>query len=357
MYEAFYGLNDKPFQSNPDPSFYYGSRQHQRAMAYLEYGLYRNDGFVVVTGEVGAGKTTLVRNLLGKLDGKNILLAHLVSSHLDAENALRMVSAAFGLKINSVNKADLLIALESFLVDAHHAGKRCLLIVDEAQNLTMSAVEELRMLSNFQHNRDSLLQSFLVGQPEFRNTLQSPHMVQLRQRVIAACHIGPLDENEVQAYVEHRLSRAGWIDFPQFLPDSFPAIHLASGGIPRRINAICDRLLLSGMLSNQRTFGRADVVDVAKEFGDETFAPAMSPITGVPQTLAASSSSTGDASSPGSAIEGLSNDVLLRQSLIEARIAWMETSLEGLLLSNHTLLKLLGRLAQSVKTLLDHRPS
>jgi general secretion pathway protein A len=273
MYESFYGFTHKPFQLNPDPSFYFGSRQHQRAMAFLEYGLHQNEGFIVITGEIGAGKTTLVRSLLGNLNSNEVVAANLVSTQLDADDTLKMVAAAFGVRVKDMDKAQVLLSLEAFLASVAHEGKRCLLIVDEAQNLTAKAVEELRMLSNFQLDTHALLQSFLVGQPEFRQMLESPDMQQLRQRVIAACHVGSMDQDETQGYVEHRLKCVGWKDSPQFDADVFPAIFKASGGVPRRINCICDRLLLSGFLANKRSFSKDDVTEIAEEFKDETRAP------------------------------------------------------------------------------------
>lgn len=273
MYESFYGLTKKPFQLNPDPSFYFGSRQHQRAMAYLEYGLHQNEGFIVITGEVGAGKTTLVRSLFNKLDAEQVVAANLVSTQLGADDTLRMVASAFGVPTKEADKSNVLLSLETFLASVAKQGRRCLLIVDEAQNLTPRAVEELRMLSNFQLETHALLQTFLIGQPEFRHILQSPQMLQLRQRVIAACHIGPMDTAETQGYVEHRLKCVGWKDSPQFEPSAFQAIFAASGGIPRRINSVCDRLLLSGFLSEKRVFTGEDVVEVAREMSNETLAP------------------------------------------------------------------------------------
>lgn len=277
MYEQFYGLTDKPFQLNPDPSFYFGSRQHRRAMAYLEYGLHQNEGFIVITGEVGAGKTTIVRSLLAKLDPKKVVAAHLVSTQLDAEDTLRMVAAAFGLQTKNVPKSELLLHLEAFLVSAATKGQRALLIVDEAQNLTARAVEELRMLSNFQLETHALLQSFLVGQPEFRQTMQSPHMLQLRQRVIAACHIGAMDPDETRGYIEHRLTKVGWKGNPKFEPDAYDAVHRATGGIPRRINSVCDRVLLMGYLGGKTSFERSDVDEVAREINEEALASDSSP--------------------------------------------------------------------------------
>jgi general secretion pathway protein A len=271
MYEPFYGLTGKPFQLNPDPSFYFGSRQHRRAMAYLEYGLHQNEGFIVITGDVGAGKTTIVRSLLDKLDPGKVVAAQLVSTQLDAEDTLRMVGAAFGLPSKEIPKSEMLLSLEAFLVGVTQQGKRALLIVDESQNLTPRAVEELRMLSNFQLETHALLQSFLVGQPEFRQTMQSPHMLQLRQRVIAACHIGPMDLAETRGYIEHRLTKVGWKGEPHFEPAAYEAVYRATGGIPRRINAVCDRVLLAGYLAGKRGFDQQDVQDVAREISEETF--------------------------------------------------------------------------------------
>lgn len=270
MYEKFYGLSSKPFQLNPDPSFYFGSKQHRRAKAYLEYGVQRNEGFIVITGEVGAGKTTIVRGLLASLDPDKVIAANLVTTQLDAEDTLRMVGAAFGVRIKDLSKADVLMALEAFLVSQTSQGKRCLLIVDEAQNLSGRAVEELRMLSNFQFGQQALLQTFLVGQPEFRAILQSPNMQQLRQRVTATCHIGPLDREETQGYIEHRLKCAGAVDRPSFDGAALEAIFNASGGIPRRINLICDRLLLLGFLGEKDAFGLEDVNEVVSEIHDES---------------------------------------------------------------------------------------
>ena len=273
MYEAFYGLKSKPFQLNPDPNFYFASKQHRRAKAYLEYGVSRNEGFIVITGEIGAGKTMVLRSLIEGLDGSNVITGHLVTTQLGAEDTLRMVGAAFGFRVKDVPKSELLITLEAFLISQTSKGKRCLLIVDEAQNLTPRAVEELRMLSNFQFGNQALLQSFLVGQPEFREILQRPEMEQFRQRVSATCHIGPLDSDETKAYIEHRLKCAGAGDKPSFEPAVFTEIHKASGGIPRRINALCDRLLLAGFLGDHTHLTVADVAEVVQEFQQESGVP------------------------------------------------------------------------------------
>jgi general secretion pathway protein A len=273
MYESFYGLTSKPFQLNPDPSFYFGSKQHRRAKAYLDYGVSRNEGFIVITGEVGAGKTTLLRTLIDSLHGSNVVVGHLVTTQLGAEDTLRMVGASFGFKVKDVPKSELLITLEAFLISQTSKGKRCLLIVDEAQNLTPRAVEELRMLSNFQFGNQALMQSFLVGQPEFREILQRPEMEQFRQRVAATCHIGPLDRDETQHYIAHRLKCAGSTGKPSFDAAAFDAIFKASGGIPRRINSVCDRLLLAGFLAGKTHLEVGDVNEVVREFAEESAVP------------------------------------------------------------------------------------
>ena len=273
MYEAFYGFTGKPFQLNPDPQFYFDSRQHRRAMSFVEYGLHQGEGFIVITGEVGAGKTTLVRNLLAKLNSQQVVAASLVSTQLNAEDTLRMVAAAFGIRTKELAKSELLLSLEALLASHASQGRRCLLIVDEAQNLAAQAVEELRMLSNFQLGTRALLQSFLVGQPEFRAILQAPELHALRQRVIAACHIGPLDADDTQSYIEHRLKRVGWDGVPLIMPDGFEAIFAASAGIPRRINLLCDRVLLSGFLTDKWVISSDTVKEIAEEIDGELSCP------------------------------------------------------------------------------------
>lgn len=273
MYEAFYGLASKPFQLNPDPGFYFSSKQHQRARAYLEYGVMCCEGFIVITGEVGAGKTTIVRGLLDSLDPSNVVAANLVSTQLGAEDTLRLVGAAFGVHVQGVPKGDLLMALEAFFVTQTLNGKRCLLVVDEAQNLQPQAVEELRMLSNFQNGQDALLQTFLVGQPEFREILQSPGMLQLRQRVIATCHLGPLDAEETHEYILHRLKCAGSTDRPTFDAEIFDKVYQFTAGIPRRINTLMDRVLLQGFLADKSHIDNELVNEIIQEVKSEMQLP------------------------------------------------------------------------------------
>lgn len=319
MYEAFYNLTDKPFQLNPDPAFFYGSRGHKRAMAYLEYGVHQGEGFIVITGEVGAGKTTLVRNLFEHLDNDELRAVQLVSTQLNADDMLRAVCSAFGLP-DEGSKATLLRDLEAHLLDCQRAGQRALLVVDEAQNLEPSAVEELRMLSNFQTSRGSLLQSFLLGQPEFRSTLQSPRMRQLRQRVIATYHLGPMSLDETQAYIEHRLTHVGWQDDPRFTEAAFQAIHQATEGIPRRINTLCDRLMLMGFLEELHTFDEDTVNEVTREIEQDFNAP-REPMEGEEDDVNGAGSGTG-ADSPDLAVSARLERLDSRVSRLERYVVY-----------------------------------
>lgn len=247
MFNDFYGLSARPFQLTPDPTFYFESLTHRKALSYLSYGLAQGEGFVVITGEVGAGKSTLVAHLMATVDPARLTAAQIVTSKLDGEELVHVVAQAFGLIVDGHDKASALGAIEAFLHDEARAGRRCLLVVDESQNLELEALEELRMLSNFQLGAHPLLQTLLLGQPEFRDLIQDhPQLEQLRQRVIAAHHLDAMEPGEVQQYVEHRLRCVGWKDHPQFDQRVFTELYEASGGVPRRINQICNRLMLLG---------------------------------------------------------------------------------------------------------------
>jgi putative secretion ATPase (PEP-CTERM system associated) len=264
MYEAFYHLQAKPFQLTSDPRFFFASRGHRRAMAYLVYGAHQGEGFIVITGEIGAGKTMLGDTLAQKLAAQNLVLARVVSTQLQADDMVRMVASAFGLP-HEGSKAALLDRIWQFLLTCNRQGQRVLLIVDEAQNLPAMSVEELRMLSNYVSAAKPLLQIFLLGQPELRKILQRPDMEQLRQRVIASCHLGPMDRAETEAYIVHRLQTAGWRGDPTFSADALSTIHESSGGIPRKINILCDRLLLMGRLDSKHAFTGSDAAQVIEE--------------------------------------------------------------------------------------------
>lgn len=275
MYEHYYGLSAKPFQLRPDPHFFFGSQGHKRAMAYLDYGLAQGEGFIVITGEIGAGKTTLVRSMLERLPADKIVAAQLTNTYLNTEDTLRMVLAAFGQPSEQGTKSALLLRLEQFLHQCEREGKRALLVVDEAQNLTPHTVEELRMLSNFQSREQCLLQTFLLGQPEFRNVLHSPELRQLRQRVIATYHLGPMTAPESRSYIEHRLRTVNWRGAPRFTDAAHAAIFAYAGGIPRTTNHLCDRLMLMGYLEQLNTFHNTDVEAAVRDIQAEgAMAPA-----------------------------------------------------------------------------------
>ena len=269
MYEQFYGLSAPPFQINPDPSFYFESKGHGSAHQYLRFGAFQGEGFLVVTGEIGAGKTTLLRALLAELDPAQVVAAQIVSTQLEADELLSAVALAFGIPCEGMSKAKLLVTLEAYLASLATVNRRALLIIDEAQNLGPAAIEELRMLSNFQFGNRALLQSFLVGQPELRDILRLPQMEQLRQRVIASCHLGPMDGIETRGYVEHRLRHVGWTGHPQFDDAAFDAIFHWTGGVPRRINMLCSRMLLSAFLDQAQGIDAKRVDRVGAEISAE----------------------------------------------------------------------------------------
>ncbi len=270
MYESYYKLTGKPFQLAPDPFFFFGSSTHKRALAYLKYGLSQGEGFIVVTGDVGTGKSTLVRTLFGSLEGKDdVVAAELINTQLDATDILRMVAATFGLAHKDIEKTSLLKNLENFFIARCKEGKRCMLVVDEAQNLPFESLEELRMLSNLYYEGQTLLQIFLLGQSEFREHLRDHSLEQVRQRVTASYHLAHLDVEETQSYIEHRLMKVGWASSPSFTAESFKLIYEFTEGIPRRINTTCDRLLLYGFLEEKNRIDGEVVKIVTTEITEE----------------------------------------------------------------------------------------
>jgi len=281
MYESYFGFHGQPFQLNPDPAFFFNSRGHGRALAYLQYGVTQSEGFIVITGEIGAGKTTLVRMLLEGLDRQKVLPAQIVSTQLESGELLQAIITAFGIPSQGTSKAHLIATLEAFLTALAAQGRHALLIVDEAQNLDPRAVEELRMLSNFQLGNKALLQSFLVGQPELRRLLESPSMEQLRQRVTASYHLGPLGIEETQGYVQHRLKHVGWSGRPSFDEGAFDSLFRWTGGVPRRINRLCNRVLLASFLDGTDVVNEALVertaLELREEIGESDFTPSVVP--------------------------------------------------------------------------------
>ncbi|WP_068077101.1 XrtA/PEP-CTERM system-associated ATPase [Novosphingobium lentum] len=271
MYDEFYGLSGRPFQLTPDPDFYFETATHRKALSYLGYGLAQGEGFIVITGEVGAGKSTLAAHLMATIDRDRLTAAQIVTSKLDAGEIVHVAAHAFGIDVAANDKASALGAIERFLQDEARAGRRTLLVVDESQNLSIAALEELRMLSNFQLGAHPLLQILLLGQPEFRETLQnSPDLEQLRQRVIATHHLEAMDAAEIGPYIEHRLARVGWDGHnPEFEPRVYAELDKASGAIPRRVNQIVNRLLLMGAVEQRKqidvTMFKAVMADLGRD--------------------------------------------------------------------------------------------
>jgi len=282
MYDDHYGLSGRPFALTPDPKFWFDTATHRKAMAYLGYGLSQGEGFIVITGDVGAGKTTLVGHLMATIDRERLHVIKLVSSQVDGDDLLRIVATGLGVETAGLMKAQLLVAIERGLHSIARAGRRTLLIVDEAQALHTGALEELRMLSNFQAGGHALLQIFLLGQPEFRAALHgSDRLEQLRQRVIAMHHLDPMGAEEVEPYVVHRMSLVGWNGRPKFTADAFAALYRGSDGVPRRLNQLAGRVLLFGAIEQIEVID-AKVVDavIADITGDmpAPSAPAQWPV-------------------------------------------------------------------------------
>lgn len=269
MYQSFYKLKGKPFRLSPDCSFFYESAGHKRAMAYLRYGLEQGEGFIVITGGIGTGKTTLVEMLFNLIARERLVAAKLVTTQLGADDLLRMVSASFGLPHENMSKTSLLKGLEAFFERKAARGERVLLVIDEAQNIPRTSLEELRMLSNIQFRGAPVVQTFLLGQDEFLGIMQAPDMEQLRQRVIATYRLKALAPEETGEYIEHRLRRVGWAEDPAFDAGAFEEIHAHTDGVPRRINTFCDRLLLFGYLEELHAFDREAVRTVAQELSAE----------------------------------------------------------------------------------------
>jgi putative secretion ATPase (PEP-CTERM system associated) len=321
MYTSFYQLSAKPFQLKPDPDFFFGSAGHKRAMAYLEYGMAQEEGFIIITGEIGAGKTTLVRNLFKKMESEKIVAAQIANTSLNSDDTLRIVSAAFGLPFENLTKASLLVGIEKFLLQCDQNDKRALLVVDEAQNLSSHTVEELRMLSNYQTDKKPLLQTFLLGQPEFRKTLLGEDMKQLRQRVSATYHLGPMNPSETRSYIEHRLTTAGWNDNPSFSQDAFDVIYDYTGGIPRKINTLCERLLLMGCLEELHNFSATDVNNVIRDIQHEYDMPIVEETTTLETNMLKASDTTSDT--------GNETDTKLKK--MDNRLISMENSISSVL--------------------------
>ena len=264
MYERFYELRERPFALSPDPDYLYPSRVHREALDYLRYGLESHAGFVVITGEIGSGKTTLLQTLLRGLDSQTTV-GRIVNTMLEPRELLETIMIDFGLDPAGKSKPLLLRDLAQYLVDQRLAGRMVLLVIDEAQNLSLLALEELRMLSNLETEKSKLLQIVLVGQPNLREKLNAPELEQLRQRITVSYHLMPLDSDETANYINHRLRRAAIgapVEFPR---DATNAIHGRSRGVPRIVNVICDAALVFGYAEERRAVDLPLVQEVLSE--------------------------------------------------------------------------------------------
>ena len=268
MYESFYGLTTDPFRLSADPQFCFNHPSYIRAKGSVQYALYRAEGFVMITGRPGTGKTTLAADLMASLSPSRHRIGHIVSTQLDDGDLLRMVAYAFGLGINEQHKANLLMRLMAFFAEQHQQGMRLVLIIDEAQGLPRTALHELRRLSDLQHQNHPLLQIVLLGQQGLRELIRTPEMEPIHQRLVAAWHLEPLGPEDTIRYVRHRLEQAGWHGDPGFAPGVLPVVHAFSEGIPRRINLICSRLMLCAFLGEAHTITADDARVVVQELTD-----------------------------------------------------------------------------------------
>jgi putative secretion ATPase (PEP-CTERM system associated) len=269
MYEKYFGFTAPPFQLTPDSRFYFASGGHARAAAHLTFGLAQGEGFVVVTGEVGAGKTTMIEHILGQLNRATYAVTRINTTQVSGDDLFRLTMAGFGIDTADETKAGLLVRFEAALREHRLSGRRCLLIVDEVQNLAPAALEELRMLSNITEGGRASLQTVLLGQPQFRRTLARPDLDQLRQRVLASYHLGALTRDETRGYILHRLTTVGWHGRPTWDDAAFAAVFDQCGGIPRRINRLCGRVLLYAALEESDAITGAMVERTANELAKD----------------------------------------------------------------------------------------
>ncbi len=330
MYDEHYGLTGRPFQLTPDPKFWFETATHRKAMAYLGYGLAQGEGFIVITGDIGAGKTTLVGHLMDTIDHQRLNAIKLVSTAIEADDLLRIVATELHVDPAGLTKAELLTTIERGLHAVARTGKRTLLIVDEAQALPVSALEELRMLSNFQAGGHALLQIVLLGQPEFRDRLHgSERLEQLRQRVIAIHHLDPMEESEVSDYLAHRLSVVGWTGNPDFTDDAFAAFFAGSAGVPRRLNLLAGRVMLYAALENFTVIDAAVVRSVQRDLEGDL--PTLATDTGKGAVAAVAPAES--TSQPAPAVEAPRSDPATedRIAALEARVELQDKALRRVL--------------------------
>ena len=264
MYERFYNLRERPFALSPDPEYLYLSRAHREALDSMRYGFESRAGFTIITGEIGAGKTTLLQTILGRLTDR-VVVARVVNTTLEPRELLDAILLEFGIETTGKSKPVLLRDLGQTLIRHRAEGRRALLVIDEAQNLSAAALEEVRLLSNLETEKSKLLQILLAGQPTLRDTIGSPELEQFRQRVAVSYHLTPLDSQETAAYINSRLARAALGAPMQFPLDSALLVHQRSGGVPRVINVICDAALIYGYAEEKREIDLALIREVVRE--------------------------------------------------------------------------------------------
>lgn len=333
MYDDHYGLSGRPFQLTPDPRFYFDSATHRKAMAYLGYGLAQGEGFIVVTGNIGTGKTTLVGHLMATIDASRLMAIKIVSTQIEADDMLRVAAQGMGLSTDGLAKAHILERVERALAEQARSGKRTLLIVDEAQNLPPAALEELRMLSNFQSGGQPLLQIFLLGQPEFRERLHGANRLeQLHQRVIATHHLEPMTAEEIEPYIVHRLSLVGWQRNPIFTPEAFAAMYRHSEGVPRRLNALVSRVLLLGAIEQLAVIDGADVAAVIADVQNEENSGALSSVADpAPATPASPPQPAQRLDATRTATEAVEESLKARIALLESRLDEQDAAIRRVL--------------------------
>ncbi len=323
MDSEHYGLTGRPFQLTPDASFWYESVTHRKAMAYLGYGLALGEGFIIITGEIGAGKTTLLAHLLGTIDPNRVEAIQLASTLIRGDDVLKLVAHAMGEDCSGADRAKVLTVIEDQLATRARAGKRVLIVVDEVQNMTIGALEELRMVSNFSTGSQPVVQFLLLGQPEFKDTIASAPLEQLKQRVIATHHLGPMEADEVQPYIEHRLRNVGWQGRPRISEEAVSRIFDRSDGIPRRINQVMTRAMLMAALED------SDVVS------DSLMDAVIADLSLEEATGHVSSDQAASFEAPGTAATLITDDVALdivaRITMLEAQVAEQEASLRRVL--------------------------
>lgn len=316
-----YGLTGRPFQLTPDPDFWFESGTHRKAMAYLGYGLALGEGFIVITGEIGAGKTTLLAHLLETIDPNRVEAIQLASTLIRGDDVLKLVAHAMGEDCSGSDRAKVLTVIEEQLAARARAGKRVLIVVDEVQNMTVGALEELRMVSNFSTGSQPVVQFLLLGQPEFKETIASAPLEQLKQRVIATHHLGPMEANEVKEYIEHRLRHVGWNGRPELTDGAAERVFASSGGIPRRINQLMTRTLLMAALEDRDVITESMLDTVTADLSREE------------ETGRVSRDEPNSVESSAAALitDDVALDMAARITMLEAQVAEQEASLRKVL--------------------------